>query len=115
MNFVLGGATSHWVTGSTWWCQLLVSNTGGLETHDYLRHLQRDGHLGDGPHAHGRVQEKTLAVDGSEHTDDSDAVADRAVVLDLAPRGNVAAREWVLLDDAGQSWLGLPLEVVCET
>ena len=121
MNFVLGAATSHWVTGSTWTegCQFsCLEQEGRLvawETHDNLWNLQGDGHLSYSPHADGRVQQHALAVDEPQHSNDGDAVPNRAVVLDLAPLRDMGiANESILLDDSGQVRPQHPILVVWE-
>jgi hypothetical protein len=120
MNFVFGAATSHWVTGSTW---IGASNClsrerdGGAQgaTYDNMRHLERDGDLGDCPHTNGRVQENAPAVDEPEHTNNGDTVPNRAVIFDLAPMGDMdLARGRLVLDNSGYVFVDHPLLVICD-
>lgn len=114
MNFVLGGATSHWVTGSTWPALTVLRAVPQREmsgvTYNYLWHFEVYGNLRDGPHAHSRVQVKTVAVDGSKKTNNGNAVAYGAVVLDLPELGYmIRAIGQTLFEDARHRLVGLPL------
>lgn len=80
-----------------------------------LWHFKVDSHLRDGPHAHSRVQEKVITVDGFKKTNDGNAVPDRAVIINFSEGRDAAfVIIRVLFDNAKHIFIGLPLSEIPE-
>lgn len=116
MNFVLGGAISHWAMGSTC-CSVshrslfTASAVGIIFSCPYhnLGDFEVNGNLSNGPHPRRRVEQQIMSIDGPEDADDGGAVSDRTVVVDLAPRWHALLSRTEDINNALNPMVDLPL------